>query len=188
MYQLGLFLHLISLLVAFFATGIVTAATMRLRKADTVAEVRAAAHNAGIAAKLHPVALLGLLLTGAYMTQTRWSWGTPWIDASIVALVLIGIFGGGILGSRERALTRVFDEAADGQLPPDLRARANDTLLLAGGTAIPFFVMATMWVMISKPAPLACAAILVAGALVGALVGFVTLPAKSRPATAAAEA
>lgn len=188
MYQLGLFLHLVSLLLAFFAAGIVTVGTMRLRKADTVAEARAAAHNVGLAAKLHPLAIVGLLLTGAYMTQTRWSWGTPWIDASIVALVLIGVFGGGILGSRERALVATFDKAADGPLPASLHAHAHDTLLLAGGAAIPFFVLATMWVMIAKPAGIACAAILVAGALLGAIVGMATLPGKHSAEAAASEA
>lgn len=187
MFQVALLLHLASLLLAFFATGLLYAGLSRLRRAGTVSEARAACAQMSPASKMHPASIVGLLLTGAYMTQTRWTWGTPWIDASILALVLIGIFGGGILGGRERSLDRALEEAGDGAITPAMRNRLNDPLLLAGSTAIPVFVLATMYVMISKPAPAACSAILVAGAAIGAILGMMTLPSR-QPQPAASEA
>lgn len=188
MYQLGLFLHLASLVFAFYATGMVAAGLWRLRRAEHTGEARTALHDIERSDKMHPIAMVGLLLTGAYMTQTQWSWSTPWIDAAIVALVLIGAFSGGVLGARMKAVMRAMADVPEGPISPAVRARLNDPVMLAGSNAIPFFVFATMWIMIAEPSGPACAAILAAGAVVGAVVGTLLLPAKSPQAVAASEA
>lgn len=188
MYHIVLFVHFLAIVLAFFATGLVHAGMSALHRCTTVREARNAAAQAGAASKLHPLAILLLFATGAYMTQVSWTWSTPWIDCSIVALALIGVFGGGVLGARERGLQRFLAETPDGALTQPVRQRLHDPLVTVGGTAIPFFVFAVMFVMIVKGDLLASIATLVAGAALGVGVGLATQPSNARRAEVPGEA
>lgn len=187
MYQAVLFAHFLAIALAFFATGLLYGGMQRLQRSQSVEEARAAAAQAGGAAKLHPIATLLLFLTGAYMTQASWTWSTPWIDCGIVALFIVAVMGGGVLGGRERSLERVLHEAPEGPIAAALRERIQDPLLAVGGAAIPIFVFAIMLLMVVKPALTGSLLILIAGALLGIGLGLTTLPSHKR-AEATAEA
>lgn len=188
MYHIVLFVHFLAILLAFFATGMLHAGMSALHRCGTVRDARLAAAQVASASKLHPVSILLLFATGAYMTQVSWTWSTSWIDCAIVALLMIGVFGGGVLGGRERALQRFLAQTPDGALTEPVRQRLHDPLAAVGGTAISFFVFAVMFVMIVKGSLLASIATLVAGAVLGIGVGLVTQPSQSRRAEVPGEA
>jgi hypothetical protein len=188
MYHIVLFVHLFAILLAFFATGLLHAGMAALHRSATVKDARLAAAQVVSASKLHPVSILLLLASGAYMTQVSWTWSTPWIDCSIVALLVIGVFGGGVLGGRERGLQRFLAETPDGAITDAVRQRLHDPLAAVGGPAISFFVFAIMFVMIEKGDWLASIATLVAGAVLGVGVGLVTQPSQTRRAEVPGEA
>ena len=54
---------------------------------------------AGKTEKVFPVAIVGLFLTGAYMTHDVWTWDTGWIIISLVGLILIALQGA-LVGGR----------------------------------------------------------------------------------------
>lgn len=139
MYTSMLFLHLCALTGAFFAMGLMVSAAVRGGHAHHVE-------------KFMPVATLVLLATGAYMTHERWTWTTPWIDTGVAGLLLIGIFGGAVLGS----------------------GKLRGTALLAGHGFNMGLAVGVMFLMIAKPTLAGSVAALLAGALAGA-AGFALL-------------
>jgi hypothetical protein len=177
MYLFTLYLHLVALLLAFFATGMLAGGSILLRRAERVADARLALALSAMAGKIHPISTLGLLLTGAYLTQSRWSWSSPWILCGLVGLILVAIVGVGVLGSRERALAKILHEAPEGPLLPALRARLNDPLMNVAGPSISFFVLGIVLIMVMKPDLPACLLTLALAAVLGTAVGYVTQPA-----------
>lgn len=188
MYHIVLFVHFLAIILAFFATGLLHAGMSALHRCATVRDARVAVAQVVSASKLHPVSILLLLATGAYMTQVSWTWNTPWIDCGIAALLIIGVFGGGVLGARERAMQRFLAGTPDGVITESIRQRLRDPLAAVGGTAISFFVFAVMFVMIVKGSLFASIATLVAGAVLGIGVGLITQPSNARHAEAPSEA
>ena len=169
MYQLVLFLHLLTIAIAFFAMGTMISSVLRLRAATDVASARAAALAASGVEKVMPVATVLLLLTGAYLTQTRWTWTTPWIDVSIAGLLIVTVFGAGALGGRQRALDRVLTRAS--ALDAATTRLVLDPFLLVGGVADMGLVAGVMFVMVVKPPLFAGIAALIVGAACGAFAG-----------------
>jgi len=55
------------------------------------------------------VAILGLFLTGAYMTSDVWTWSTGWIDVAIVSLVVIRAQGRARRGRRAKELEHALE-------------------------------------------------------------------------------
>ncbi|HKU67555.1 MAG TPA: DUF2269 family protein [Candidatus Baltobacteraceae bacterium] len=177
MYHFIVYLHLVALILAFFATGLVVAGALALRRADRVDDARFALGLAALAAKFHPIAALGLLATGAYLTQTAWSWNTPWILCGVIGLVIVAIMGAGVLGSRERAMLNMLRDTPDGPILAPLRERLDDPVSDVGGPAISIFVLGIAFLMVMKPdllgsiLTLAIAALLGIGAGMGARAG-----------------
>jgi hypothetical protein len=183
-YLVMLFLHFVSLILAFFATGLVVGASVMLRRSERIVDARFAIGLSGGAAKLHPVSTLGLFLTGAYLTQSGWTWTTPWILCGICGLLIVAVVGVGVLGSRERALDQTLRDMPEGPIPPAVRERLNDPVSNVAGPAISFFVLGIMFIMVIKPAlPVALLSLAVA-AILGMFVGYMTQPRRAVRSTA----
>ncbi|MGD8321249.1 MAG: hypothetical protein PVJ02_12355, partial [Gemmatimonadota bacterium] len=105
-YAVALFAHLVSLLLASVAASLAMFAALRLRGAESIADAASWLGVIRRVVRLFPLAVLGLMASGWYMTHERWSFSLPWIDAAVVGLVLIVILGTGVEGSRNRALGR----------------------------------------------------------------------------------
>ena len=101
-YHVVLYLHLLSLLLAFVAAGIMGLCLFRLRGARTLAEAGPWGMLAGKTEKVFPVAIVGLFATGAYMTADVWTWSTGWIAVSIGGLALIALQGPLLAGARAK--------------------------------------------------------------------------------------
>ena len=186
MYDVVLFLHILTIAAAFFVIGIMVSALMRLRRVPDVASAFSAASTAAAAGKIMPLATVSLLLTGAYMTHARWSWTAPWIDVSIAGLLLVTVMGAGVIGGRERALHRELHAAGNGPVDAATAVRLCDPMLVAGTIAEVGLVCAVMFVMVVKPSLVGAIGVLVAGAACGAMAGIAVLrpaPALRRAAT-----
>ncbi len=125
-----------------------------------------------------PAATVLLLVTGAYLTQARWTWSTPWVDVSVAGLLLVTVFGAAALGGRQRAL----DEALRRASALDLATTrlVLDPFLLVGGVANMGLVAGVMFVMVVKPPLAAGIAALIVGAGCGTFAGASAI----RPAAA----
>ncbi|HEX5438621.1 MAG TPA: hypothetical protein VFW98_15825 [Gemmatimonadaceae bacterium] len=150
LYAVALFLHLLTVVAAFIAVALIHAGLIRMRRAERVGEAREALMSAGRAGRAMPIVGLLLLLTGAYMTESLWSWTTPWIDVSIGGLVAIMAAGGGLLERRLRALKPLLqhgDGPVDGTLAASLRAPS----LWIIAQLPPLLAIGVMFVMTTKP-------------------------------------
>ena len=70
-YQIALTLHLLSLLLATAAAALSTFGAWRLRRADNVPDATSWLAFIGKVVRAFPVAIVGLLASGAYMTHQR---------------------------------------------------------------------------------------------------------------------
>jgi hypothetical protein len=165
-YAIALFLHLAALLLATVAATRTTSLTLALRAAEdadcALAQMRAIERTV----KLFPLATLGLVASGAYMTHAAWSWADPWIAASALALGLIVVLGPGVEGSRNRALRSELEAVG---LGPRARRLMRDPIAWSAKMITLTLIPAIVFVMTVKPEELGASAT-IAGAIALALI------------------
>lgn len=163
-YHVILYVHLLSLFVGIGAGSVLLTCLFQLRAARTVEAAAPWGMVSGKVAKLFPVAILGLFLTGAYMTHKFWTWGTSWIDVAIAVLVLLGVQGGGIAEHTAKKLQAAM--MANG--PGPLGAEARRLTLHPGLWVVELsnlgLVFGVVWNMTEKPGW--------GGSLASVLVGY----------------
>src|SRR5579875_4211076 len=171
MYELVLFLHLLTIAVAFFAMGSMLTSIFRLRGATSVAAARSAAATAAGIGKMMPILTVFMLATGGYLTQVRWTWTTPWIDLSIVGLLVVTAWGGGVMGARERAVHHALESSRGSALDAGAARLVVDPFLVIGNSADVGLVAGVMFVMVLKPSLAGGIAALVVATACGAIAG-----------------
>jgi hypothetical protein len=158
--------------VGIGAAAILGVSLFRLRAAQTLADALPWGILAGKTERAFPVAILGLFLTGAYMTSDVWTWSTAWIDVAIVSLVVIAAQGVLIAGRRAKALERALEANGAGQLSDGARAMTCDRALWIVSFANPGIVLGVVWVMTQKPGAAGAIAAVVVGYVIGTLAAI----------------
>jgi hypothetical protein len=184
-YQYVLYVHLLSLLLGVGAGSVLLTCLFQLRAARTLEQAVPWGIVSGKVAKLFPIAILGLFLTGAYMTHKLWTWGTPWIVLGIVGLVVLGVQGGGIAEHTAKKLQAAL--LANG--PGPLGAEARRMTLHPGLWVVELsnfgLVLAIVWNMTDKPGWGGAIAAVLVGYAVGVVVALLaSRPPQDEPATA----
>ena len=164
-YSIALFLHLVSLLAAGAGAALAGYAALQLRTATSPAEVARWGMMIGKVVRVFPPATLGLVGTGAYMTQAAWSWSTPWIVAGLVGLAMIVLLGPGLEASRGRALEQ---EVRARGLSDRARRLLRDPVAWTAKAMTWTLMLAVMFVMSTKPPAWGCAISLLVALLAGA--------------------
>jgi hypothetical protein len=180
-YQIALTFHFLSLLLATVAAALSTFGAVRLRQADSIADATSWLAFVGKVVRAFPIAIVGLLASGAYMTHQRWSWSVPWIDAALVGLGLIIALGTGIDRARGQALSRALAAAG---MSPGIRRLLRDPVAWTARITTLTLVVAVVFVMTVKPAAGGCVAAIIV-AVAGGAMGAV--PLWRAPASVAAE-
>lgn len=165
-YGIALFVHLLSLLMTVAASSLATFAAWRIRGGQRVDEVLQWEALMAKAERVHPVATVGLVASGAYMTYRSWTWGTPWILGGIVGLLLIILLGAVIGGNRARALVRSLEQTG---LGVQSRQLLRDPAAWTARTTTWALVVAVVFLMTVKPGAAGSMAALVVALIVGAL-------------------
>lgn len=165
-YSLMLFLHFVFLIGAVAATALAGFAALRLRSVETAAEVMHWGAMLRRVTPTFPVASLGLIGTGAYMTSKVWAWSTPWILAGLAGLIAIMLLGAGVEGSRARAIRT---ELRAGGLSQRARRLLRDPVAWSAKVTTWTLVLAVMFVMTAKPTAVICAVALVLALVCGVL-------------------
>ena len=182
LYPLAKYVHLFALFVAAGVTAVTKLAAGRRMRARTVGEALDW-HNVLLsAAKLFPICLVVLAITGGYMLSVlHVSMSTGFIVAGVFGLVWLfasGAFLGIKGGAVRRALEGMAAKGAD-QPVPKMAPPAAVVLLPTINTGIALGVALDM---VAKPASIPIALGIVA---VGAVLG--TFAAPKRPAAMAAQ-
>ncbi len=180
-YTLALFAHILGALGLFMGIGLDWATILRLRRAQTVAQVREQTSLLGVQTRLLQLSLLLLLVAGIYMTATVWE-GTPWIIVSLVSLFVIGGLGGGLIDRRLKAIQRAAaGERSSEAIPAALQAQIVDPVLWTAFQVVGFIALGVVFVMTTKPDWLVSLITLVVAIILGVLVAQLGRP---RPAAA----
>jgi hypothetical protein len=187
-YDVALYLHLLSLFVLVGAIATVGVSYFQLRAAATPEQALPWARVADGTGWAFPVAILGLLASGAYLTSERWTWSTAWILASIAGLILDTLQGPLVGGPRAKALREALDEAGrSGVLDSRARQLARDRVLWVVLLANPGIVLGITWNMTVKPGPAEAVAAIVAGYAGGAVAALILARQPAREAAVRAE-
>jgi hypothetical protein len=173
-YSIALFFHLVSLLAAGAAAALAGYAALRLCTATSPPEVARWGMVIGKVVRVFPSATLGLLASGAYMTQSAWSWSTPWIIAGLVGLAMIVLLGSGVKASRGRALNH---EVRTHGLSERARRLLRDPLAWTAKATTWALMLAVMFVMTTKPPAWGGTISLVIALLAGAIIAVPTAQA-----------
>lgn len=168
-YTLALFFHLLSLLLAVAAMALALYGALWLREASHAAEAFGWLRLVERVVPLFPVAVVGLLGTGAYMTHARWGWSLPWIEAALAGLGLIVLCGSGVEGSRMRALRR---ELAAGVLSPRAERLLRDPVAWSARLTTFTLTVAVVFVMTMKPEAVGSGAALALAVAAGPLAAL----------------
>jgi hypothetical protein len=171
-YHVVLYLHLLSLLVGMGAGAVLLVCLFQLRAARTLEEAAPWGMTAGKTGHYFPVAVVGLVATGAYMTSHLWSWGTGWIDVSLVGLAVVALQGPLVAERTAKKLKAGLMANGPGRL-----GVAAKKLTLHPGLWVTEFtnlalVLAIVWNMTVKPGMATAIVALVVGYAVGAVLAL----------------
>ncbi len=171
-YSLVLFAHLLTAITLFNGLVISHAALGRLRGAQRVEQVRDWLRTLGGMSYVFPVSGLLLMLTGFYMAHAAFRWNDGWVIVAIIGLVSVFVLGGTANRAGFARLGAALAGVPNGPVSPALHAAACMpsvwlSLYLMTGT-----VTGILLIMVTKPAAVISAAIVVVGALTGGLVAL----------------
>jgi hypothetical protein len=171
--SIALFVHLLGVVMLFVAMGIVQRAGLRVRGSSTVEELRLWLSLAQTTRGMFPAALLFILASGLYVTGTLWSFDRPWIVVAMVTIVVIGIFGGAVVG---RGFAAIGGAATStGPVAPELARIVARPAPWVAATALNGMAIGLLWLMVNKPGWTQSISIVIALGLLGAIVGSVAM-------------
>jgi hypothetical protein len=171
-YHVVLYAHLLALFIGIGAASVLLACLVQLRAAQTLAEAGPWGAVAGKTARAFPVAILGLFLTGAYMTTDVWSWSTGWIDVSIAGLVVLALQGPLVAERTAKKLEGALHANGPGPLGEEARRMTRHPGLWVAEFSNIGVVLGVVWNMTQKPGTWSAIAAVVIGYAVGAALGI----------------
>ena len=150
-YHYVLYVHLLSLFIGIGAGAVILACLLQLRAARTVEQAAPWGMMAGKVGKFFPIAILGLLGTGGYMTNDLWTWSTGWIEVAIAALVVLFLQGAGIAERTGHKLGAALRANGPGPLGPEARRMTLHPGLWVVEFSNLGIVFGVVWNMTTKP-------------------------------------
>ncbi len=166
-YRTFLYLHLVSLAIGIGAGAVLMVCLYHLKAAQTLDEAVPWGAVAGKTEKAFPVAIVGLFLTGAYMTHDVWSWDTGWIGVSLAGLILVALQGPLVGGRAAKQLERALHANGPGPLGEEARRMARHPGMWVAEFANLGVVFGIMWNMTQKPGTTEAILAIVIGYAVG---------------------
>ena len=158
LYAIAIFLHVIGALALFAGLGLEWAGLLNLRRSLTTAQVRDWTKLLGAVRVVASPAGLVILVSGIYMSATRWG-RQAWIGLGLIGLVTMVVLGLVLSARRIASLVRAIP-AQDGPIPPELQHRVTDPVLQVSAWLRTGLGLGVVFLMTVKPtAPVALAAL-----------------------------
>lgn len=129
-YQLALFVHITGAIMLFISLGLEWLGLNRLRRAERVEQVREVSALLRVLGTLFPISTVLILGGGLYMAITAWSFTLAWLDAALAGVVAMTVLGNVLSARRLATIGQMAFTTPDGPLPPSLRARTTDPVLV----------------------------------------------------------
>ncbi len=174
-YTVALFAHIVGVLTLFITLALQWLITLRLRRADSIAQAREWSGLAKSLNRLAPVSGVLILGAGLYMTAIAWSLLTTWVDVSIGAMAIMMIFNMGVVARRLKAIQRTAAEASTEAIPVALQARIDDAALWVSMQMSVAVALSIVFMMTNKPSLTVSIVLVFVSLALGALIGTLTL-------------
>ena len=176
LYSTALFLHIVGALGLFAALALEWAGLSNLRRAGSVGQFREWARLLQGLRRVGGPSALTLIITGIYLTATRWG-SQPWIILGLIGLVTMAVLGALVTGRRLGSMMKELPD--EGALSPALRRRIQDPMLLLSAWLRTGIGLGIVALMSAKP-ELGGSLIILGGAVVLGLVAGLTAGARGR--------
>ena len=179
LYDVVLFLHILTLLVAFGLGITLHHAEWSTRTARTVGELRTitGVYRRGT---FFPVLIVLLFVGGAELVHLskkngeEFHFGDAWVWTALVSLVILMVSGGAVLGRHATRYAKLLAATPDGAITPEVRAATFEPLTWATSHMNTALAIAVVFNMVTKPSDdLSAIGALAVGIVVGSLVGIV---------------
>lgn len=153
LYTLALFAHLLGILGMFVGMGLQWTITLRLRRAQTLAQVREWSSLVSGVGKLGAISGVVVLAAGIYLVVARWNFSMPWIVVSLAALMLMLALGVGVMARRLNGIRRAAatSDASSDSMPLDLQRRIRHPLLWIAAQLTGSIALGIVFLMTVKP-------------------------------------
>lgn len=172
-----LFVHIAVLLAAMALAGAIHVSEWLVARASTVQEMRTLVKPQAWGVLFAPVVAL-MLLVGAWLVQlsedrpVEYSFTDGWVLTAVVVLVFAAVAGFALEGPHVERLSKALAEAPDGPATPELKALASAPVPWVVGHAVVFMIVGVVANMVNKPGTAVSLLVIVAGAVIGALLGL----------------
>jgi hypothetical protein len=173
-YDVVLFLHILTLLCALGLGSILHAAEWGQRRATTIQELRTITRPYAWG-KLFPVFIILLFAFGAWLLQLsddRFDFGVAWVWTAVIALAILMVSGGAVLGRHAAHYGKLLAATPDGPITPEARAAAFDTTAWTVSHMNTALAVSVVFNMVSKPGTAGAITVLVVGMAIGGTVGL----------------
>lgn len=166
LYGVVLFVHILGAFGLIAALAIESVALAGLQAAQTAEQAHPWLGVYRVLRILAPVSIVALLLAGLDLMASAGGW-RAWIVGGLVGLLLVGVIGGLVNGTRMARLGPAVTRAS-GPLSEAIRRMLHDPVLLLSSRVRIGLVLGVLFLMSAKPDALGSTAALVVGALAGA--------------------
>jgi hypothetical protein len=150
-YGFSLFLHMIGVVGLLGAALMMHTMGTRVRRAQTVEEVRTWLGFGRSLTLFFPISSGILLLTGLHLAATGWDFRQPWILVALIGLLALVPVGPVVQRPRFMAMGMAAGKAGAGRVTPDLRALILDPFPWRLVSATTGVGIGNLWIMTQKP-------------------------------------
>jgi len=183
--QTLLFFHILAVIGLFAGMTIEIAALLRVHRATTLAEVRAALLNLPAVGPIMGLSTLLLLAMGISMIYAGgFGWSAGWINVVFVLTLILAVLGPTVSGRKADAIHALAAQAGDGAITVQVDAARRDRVFNYMAFMSLFELIAALYVMVSKP-ELVSAVIVVVAAAVLAFIPATLTARRAAPAASA---
>ena len=188
MLQTLLFFHILAVTGLFAGMAMELSALMRLHRAQTVADVRAAVLNVPAIGPMMGASSVLLIAMGIALTYAGgFGWSAGWLNAVFGLTIVLAVLGPAVTGRKAEALHALAQEAGEGAVTPAIDAARRDRVFNYMVFMSLFELVAALYIMVTKPGMSAAGGLILAAALLALLPAARVLRAKD-PAVAAESA
>lgn len=183
MLQTLLFFHVLAAAGLFVGLSLEIAALVRVHRAETLADARAALLNMPVVGPIMGLSVLVLFAMGISMIYVGgFGWTAGWINVVFALTIVLAILGPAVSGRRGDALHALAASAGDGPITPEVDAGRRDRVFNYMVFLSLFEVIAALYIMITKPELAPAITVAVAAAVVAGVPTALLLRRRSTPA------
>ncbi len=176
MLQTLLFFHILGVGTIFSALGLELAGFVRVHRATSLAEVRAATLNVPLIGPMMGVGVLLLVGAGIAMVYVSgFGWAPSWVNVTFVLTIILAVNGPITNGKRSEAIRALALQAGDGPISPEIERARCDRFLNYSIFVTACEILVALFIMTTKPAFATCIIAIVLAAAVAVVPTMLVL-------------